>query len=849
MKKNPLKRNVPIHNNSASTVSGAKGRMRESIFRRSIAPGLWKWRFRDFSRRSLVFATGLAFCFMLIVVADQVIGFPVPARCIILLLLLLSVPAMAIINMVKAAKSADEMIRHVENADRNYRDSISTSEELVTGKIPCGSEPLMDRQLRQTENLLKKNEITRSIIRHKPLWRSFCILAIPVLIFAAALASYPLGSLWATGRILLPFLKIERLCDFDLVPGNTVIAVGEKCELSITPAIWWIKNIQPQITLKYIDGNMRTVEMREGLAEKLHDFLFFDNYRQSYHWDSPENFETFHYRVRWLWLESPFQEVKVVRFPALKEHSLVITYPSYVKMPPVKYDRFQIIRVLKGSSMKFSGKLSENAKDASLKAAKTVPLYRNGDSIESAAILCDKDMKIALDLANKEGFKNRIQYAYNVNAIPDRAPTAVLSAVEDFAELPKILFVSTETETGFSFCAEDDYALDNLVLIEEKAGFPDKTSVISCEGRKNMTLDVKFNPAERKCDHGDVFFFHVAAKDFCPDNPPTASDMLVVAVYDPEKLEEKKDDDKKNDKLSEKENEKKEELENISKQMVSWQRALIDKMRMEKHDQANKKNCAVENPSEKSPNAGESPAGGNADKPTASASSGNSASSSNSGGRQGASGTGGKNKGQQQKESRELSQTMQKLVGEQGNLVDNLKQIEDLMKGTGKQDRYEKAMEFAESSRKQLEDGNVGTGKDQAKQALKQMIEMLMTKSFMESGECDSGNGICIKGDKNKSKGKESGRDKSGGGGLGRDKSEGKENSHNGDTWTPKFSHIDDGLKLPEVDPAKLKAALDRFVAEYGEIIMDERTCPPEFRELVVRYFELLAKQKENVEK
>ena len=261
-------------------------------------------------------------------------------------------------------------------------------------------------------------------------------------------------------RALLPLAEFDNVFGSSLLvtPGAVCVQAGDALEVDVhVPAgmsddayllrcrqmHWWTREVSERMR--------RLPAAQTNSAARTYRHVF------------PAVHESFSYRVRCGYALTRHYRVQVVEKPAVTVDRITYTYPAYTGRPAwIQTNALGEIQALVGTEIAIQGRLSRPDLQATLNLkTTTIPLGQtNRVAVAwSFPLRAGMDTQWAIDLLDPRGFPYTPTF-YPLRAIADRPP--VLTWVQP-EKSP--IRVARTAPVAFSFRANDDYGVTNIVLL------------------------------------------------------------------------------------------------------------------------------------------------------------------------------------------------------------------------------------------------------------------------------------------------------------------------------------------------------------------------------------------------
>jgi len=329
-------------------------------------------------------------------------------------------------------------------------DSLLNFLQLSAGKHSESPEPFVDLAVRRLGEPIRDIpfETGTSWMEIKHFSRLSIIPITCVLVF---LIAAPTSFLSATHRILNPSTVFERPAPytFSISPGDAEIIIGENV-LVTAEVLGDYKGDSKPVLETIVEGELRSrfvnlVPDSSGVLS--HNY---QNIRQP-----------FRYRVSSSLVTSDWFSVRIVERPLVQEVGLLLTYPSYTRIPPKRLDpNVGDFSALLGSAVSVTLKLSGATADSSsieFESGRSIPMRLSG-SLSTVDFTVQRPDTYSFRLSTNDGVQNIDAIQYTIETVSDASPSVNILSPLPLVDLPEDLRV------GMLVHITDDFGFRDLRL-------------------------------------------------------------------------------------------------------------------------------------------------------------------------------------------------------------------------------------------------------------------------------------------------------------------------------------------------------------------------------------------------
>lgn len=468
-------------------------------------------------------------------------------------------------------------IRRVERRFPELKNSLSTAFELDAGVIQTQEE--LKRLQNQQTIQYNKQQYSSKLYAPKRTWGPpTLVVALTLVVTFIVFVIAPSKVFPVALRTTMPFCGKPTLAHFEM-DASSVIGRGEGVAVTVTPSYSW-RGATPFIRLRNAKGEPTSepISCEESI----------------YVWRRGGNYDDIHYKVSWLWNETPWRTIRVVDFPALRKHKLTVRWPAYTRKKNSEFTQFGDVTLLKGCDMMmdFDVVVPPERTNATLRYPKE--LKRKLKSVTSThfrseSIPCECSGALVIDLTNQDGFDNRVPYQYGVKCVEDQPPSITVPYPDG-----KIVQAYTDGTFQLPSSATDDYGLRRVTIREENMISSEIREIdVPVDNDQEKMFDISYDPTVHAYKMDDLVMVCVMAEDHCPEREGerTVSDMFTIHFIGPRpKTTQSQSGASTQSKSEEKESEPS-EMDVILQNAVQWQMKILSKIRKEQLKRKPREQC------------------------------------------------------------------------------------------------------------------------------------------------------------------------------------------------------------------------------------------------------------------
>jgi hypothetical protein len=405
-------------------------------------------------------------------------GLPRWARTLSLVLELVAVAAIVytfIIRPITRAPDDEEVALMIERQWPDFNTRLIASVQLTQPHAAAAltathsSTILVKAMVRQAEKLAEETQVT-DVVKTRTLNRALLAAAIicVLVIFLFLWAQPTSGALLQ--RAFLSQVALPTKTHLENVTGDLNIALGDALKITAT-----VSGYQPyagRIDITYASGRSQTLPLDKD-----------PNTPGAYAITLDAIHESFTYAVHVYDAHSQTFKVTALERPAVAKVEIYQVYPAYTGLGTVKRDPADLV-LLAGSRLKLKvtstrplrvapagpGKANYvlRAIDEKVGHSDIVPLVRSHTNVNEASIetpdgagmtLPNGLQFLSIHLIDTDDLESKDTAAYQVQIIPDRAPTVRIFEPERKEEL-----VTAQAKLEIGYIAEDDILLGKVTL-------------------------------------------------------------------------------------------------------------------------------------------------------------------------------------------------------------------------------------------------------------------------------------------------------------------------------------------------------------------------------------------------
>ncbi len=343
-------------------------------------------------------------------------------------------------NYFEAAKKVGEKFPAI-------KDDLINSMQLVSVQKPEAqySKGLIEAAFINAYNKIKYSDFA-SVISFKKAKELFLYFA-GLVVFCSVLLAFVPGLNAATYRLIhynREFIPPPKFI-FEVEPGNSKVTKGDNIKITIGVT----GQVPRRIYLATRNVEQTNFELQQLYPDSLGKFYYV----------IPAVRLSFKYYVASGNIKSDTYEIEVIDRPIIKTMDLIITSPSYSKIPPIQQKDNGNVTALMGSVVDLKVSSTKNLKSARFEFDDTTNkgLEVNGNEAQGKFIV-KKEMNYHIILTDKNGNNNLEPIEYSVKPLYDAYPTIEMIAPNKDVNLPN------DNRVGLAAKISDDFGFTKLIL-------------------------------------------------------------------------------------------------------------------------------------------------------------------------------------------------------------------------------------------------------------------------------------------------------------------------------------------------------------------------------------------------